>query len=241
MEITEDRLLGGRMIYCQPANGFRSGIEPVLLAAAIPVKPGEHVLEGGTGAGAALLCLHARVPGFCSVGVEADEAVAELAARNARVNAIAGMDVKAARLESVALCRTFDHAIANPPYHPADGTSSALTSRDAAKRGSADLLRVWIDRLASRLRSGGTLTLIVPAGRVPVCLSAMTAAQCDCTVIFPLWPKTGQAAKLVIIRGVKDSRTPMRLSAGLTLHQTDGEFTATAQSILRGGTALMLG
>ena len=61
---TDGHLLGGRVSYAQPREGFRSGIEPVLLAAAIPARPGEHVLEGGSGAGAALLCLAARVPGL---------------------------------------------------------------------------------------------------------------------------------------------------------------------------------
>ena len=54
MEVTQGHLLGGRVRYAQPRSGFRSGIEPVLLAAAVPARPGERVLEAGSGAGAAL-------------------------------------------------------------------------------------------------------------------------------------------------------------------------------------------
>ncbi|HJS85951.1 MAG TPA: SAM-dependent methyltransferase, partial [Acetobacteraceae bacterium] len=61
MDVTGGTLLGGRVRYAQPAEGFRSGIEPVLLAAAVPARPGECVLEGGSGAGAGLLCLAARI------------------------------------------------------------------------------------------------------------------------------------------------------------------------------------
>jgi tRNA1(Val) A37 N6-methylase TrmN6 len=55
MLTTDGHLLGGRVIYRQPATGFRSSIEPVLLAASVPSTPGEHILEAGTGHGAALL------------------------------------------------------------------------------------------------------------------------------------------------------------------------------------------
>jgi tRNA1Val (adenine37-N6)-methyltransferase len=129
---TEGRLLGGRVIYSQPESGFRSGIEPILLAAATPARPGERVLEGGTGAGAALLCLHARVPDVCSVGIEIDASMAELAGRNAAANGFAGMAVLAGGVESVDPGGDFDHAIANPPYHPLDGTASQSPAREVA-------------------------------------------------------------------------------------------------------------
>lgn len=241
MVTAEGRLLGGRLTYHQPASGFRSGIEPVLLAAAVPARAGERVLEAGTGAGAALLCLHARVPGIRCTGVEVDAAAARLAAANAAANGFDGMQVLTGRFEAVALPQGFDHAIANPPYHPAAGTPSPLAARDAAKRGSADLLHAWAGRLAGHLRERGSLTLIVSTGSVPTCLAAMAAARCACTVIFPLWPAAGAPAKLVIVRGAKNSRASMRLAAGLALHRPDGGFTEAAEAVLRGGSALPLG
>jgi tRNA1(Val) A37 N6-methylase TrmN6 len=237
---TDGSLLGGRVLYRQPAAGFRSGIEPVLLAASVPVRPAERVLEAGTGAGPALLCLSARVPGVQATGVEIDATMAELAAANARANGFAGIDIVAGRIETVAFHRPFDHAIANPPYHPSDGTASPLAARDTAKRGSGTLMTAWIERLSGALRDRGSLTLIVPAGMVPTCLSAMGQCRCPCTILFPLWPKAGRQAKLVLLRGVKNALTPMRLAAGLVLHNLDGSFTAAAQAILGDGSALTL-
>src|SRR5438094_893292 len=69
-DITSDHLLGGRVSYAQPRHGLRATIDPILLAAAIPAQPGEQVLEGGAGAGAAILCLAARVSGMTGVGVD---------------------------------------------------------------------------------------------------------------------------------------------------------------------------
>jgi tRNA1Val (adenine37-N6)-methyltransferase len=238
---SEDRLLGGRLAYSQPASGFRSGIEPILLAAATPAKPGELILEAGTGAGAALLCLNARVPGIHCVGVEADQATARLAAANAEVNGFTNMEVIPGRIETVSVRQDFHHAMANPPYHPADGTPSPAPAREMAKRGSPILLEAWVGWLAGHLRDRGTLTLIVTAGMMPNCLGLMAEARCACDVIFPLWPMAGRAAKLVMIRGTKNSRTPMRLLPGLVLHQRDGPFTEAAQAVLTDAAALALG
>ncbi|MDQ2763773.1 MAG: methyltransferase [Pseudomonadota bacterium] len=237
---TEGHLFGGRIIYRQPATGFRSGIEPVVLAAAVPARPGQHVLEAGTGAGAALLCLSIRAAGVRATGVELDQAMAELADANAHANGLDDIKIIVDRIETAAFHQPFDHAIANPPYHPPHGTPSPVAAREGAKRGSVALMAAWIGRLGDVLRDRGTLTLIVPAGTLPHCLSAMTESRCPCTVIFPLWPKAERSAKLVLLRGVKNARTPVRLAAGLVLHNPNGSFTPAAQAILAGGAALDL-
>jgi tRNA1(Val) A37 N6-methylase TrmN6 len=238
--ITEGHLLGGRVLYRQPASGFRSGIEPVLLAASVPAQPGERVLEAGTGAGAALLCLTARTPGIRATGVEIDGPTADLAAANACANGLSGIEIIVGRIETVTLPYSFDHAIANPPYHSSDGTASPVAARDTAKRGSVALMAAWIGRLSGVLRDRGTLTLIVPAGMIPACVSAMAESHCPCTVIFPLWPKAGRSAKLVLLRGGKNVRSPMQLMSGLVLHHPDGSFTEAARAVLDGAGALTL-
>jgi tRNA1Val (adenine37-N6)-methyltransferase len=238
--ITQGHLLGGRVTYSQPATGFRSGIEPVLLAASVPARPGHHILEAGTGAGAALLCLGARVPGVRATGVESDEAIAELAAVNVCSNGFAGIEIVADRIETAEFDHPFDHAIANPPYHLRNGTASPVAARQSAKQGSETMMVTWIERLGSSLRDRGSLTLIAPAGTTPVCLAAMVQNRCPCTVLFPLWPKAGRPAKLVLLRGVKNARTPMRLAPGLVLHNPDDSFTEAAQAILESGTPLAL-
>jgi tRNA1Val (adenine37-N6)-methyltransferase len=233
-------LLGGRVIYRQPAHGFRSGIEPVLLAASVPAGPGEHVLEAGTGAGAALLCLSKRSPGVRATGVEIDPVAAGLAAANACANGMEDIEIITGGIETAIINHPFDHAIANPPYHPPEGTVSPFASRETAKRGSAALMLTWISMLSAALRDRGTMTLIVPAPMIPACLKAMAESGCPCTILFPLWPKAGRLAKLVLLRGIRNGRTPMRLAAGLVLHEPDGAFTAATEAVLSGGAALRL-
>ena len=61
--LTEDRLLGGRVVMRQPASGYRAATDPVLLAACVAARPGMRVLDAGCGAGAAALCLADRRAG----------------------------------------------------------------------------------------------------------------------------------------------------------------------------------
>ena len=240
MVTTDGFLLGGRVRYRQPAIGFRSGIEPVLLAASIPARDGEHVLEAGTGAGAGLLCLRHRVPGVLGTGIEIDEPTARLAEHNIQSNAFDGLEIVTASIETADPRRVYDHAMANPPYHAGDDPGSPLAARDLAKRAPDNRVDTWIQHLSQHLRHRGSLTLIVPAWRLPDCLAAMEAHGCGCTTIFPLWPKQGRAAKLILLRGIRNSRSPLRLASGLVLHQPDGAYTQETQAILGGGAALPL-
>jgi tRNA1(Val) A37 N6-methylase TrmN6 len=213
----------------------------VLLAATIPARTGQHVLEGGTGAGAALLCLAARVPGLSGCGIEIDSDQTDRARDNAAANGMPGLIFIAGSVETDIPDAPFDHAFANPPYHLAPGTVSPDASRSRAKAGSSSLLEDWARALAKPLKHRGTLTFILPAASLPACLAAMAAAGCAVSAIFPLWPKAGVPAKLTIVRGVKGGRGTPSLLPGLILHTPDGRFTAEADAILRNGDALPLG
>ncbi len=156
METTDGRLLDGRVRYTQPRGGFRTGIEPVLLAAAIPARAGERVLEGGCGAGAALLCLAWRVPRLTGLGVERDPSLVALARENAAANGWPGLEFLTADLTTWGGPRRFDHVLANPPYYLEDGTQSPDPAREAAKRGSPESIAAWIAALVAPLRHHGT-------------------------------------------------------------------------------------
>ena len=237
MLTSEGHLLDGRVRYAQPLDGYRTGIEPVLLAASIPARAGERVLEAGTGAGAGLLCLAARVPGMESVGVEVDPAMADLARRNAAAN---GFDRISIATADIVGWRGggFDHAFSNPPWHdPADTPPPGARRRLATHEGAVPLER-WIAALRGALRPGGSLTVLVPARQAARATAALLAEGVGRLTLFPLWPKPGRDAKLALVRGYAARRGADRVAPGLMLHDANGMFSGPAQSLLRDGAAL---
>ncbi|MBN9511352.1 MAG: methyltransferase [Alphaproteobacteria bacterium] len=234
----EGRLLGGRVRHAQLRCGHRTGIEPVLLAASVPARPGERVLEGGTGSGAALLCLAARVPRVTGTGIEREPALAALARHNIAANGFAGLTVLEGDITAVAPDGPFDHAIANPPWHDAAGSASPDAAREVARRARPGLLALWAARLGAPLAHRGTVTLIIAAAVLPEALAALATAGCGSPAILPLWPRIGRAAKLLLLRAVKGGRGGAVVLPGLVLHGTDGRYTPEAEAILRDGAAL---
>lgn len=238
--VTADMLLGGRVKYMQPREGLRASLDPVLLAAATPAQTGDRVLEGGTGAGAALLCLAARVAGIKGLGIDHDPDLVRLAAANAAANSWPELQFATADLATSPIDGPFDHAFANPPYHQAAGTRSPSAAREAAKRAEPEFLPVWVKALSSPLRHRGTLTLILPPGLLEPALVAMRDAGVPGESVFPIWPKAGQSARFVLVRGRKHGRSPLVLAPGLILHEASGAFRPEAEAILRDGAALRL-
>lgn len=233
-DFTEDRLLNGRVALRQPRQGFRAGLDAVLLAAFIPAKPGEAVLEAGPGSGAAFLCLAARVPGLAIRAVEREAAMVALARENA---AQAGL---VARIEQgdvadLALARTLGpvaHGFANPPYWPG-GTPPPGAIRRAATHEAGPSLADWVGFLAAAIAPRGSLSLILPAARFDAAVAAMRAASFGAMEMLPLWPRAGTAAKRVLLRARKGARGPAQILPGLVLHEADGRFTEAAEAILR--------
>jgi tRNA1(Val) A37 N6-methylase TrmN6 len=202
----------------------------------VPARPGDAVLEAGTGAGAALLCLASRVPTVSGIGVERDPSMAALAARNIAANGLADrLNVVTADILAFTPLTLFDHACANPPWHDAGGSVSANASRDAAKRARPGLLAGWAAALAGALRPRGTLTLILPASALAEGMAALQAVGCGSVALLPLWPRAASPARLILLQAIRGGHGPARVLAGLTLHTAGQDYTPVAQAILRAG------
>lgn len=241
--LTDDKFLMGRLRLLQPVRGYRAATDPVLLAAACPARAGESVLDLGCGAGAAALCLAARVPGVVLTGLEVQPDYADLARRNAERNGVA-MEVVEGDLAAMPriLRRDFDHVIANPPYYGAGGTPSPVAGRDRAVRVVTPIA-AWVAAAGARLRPGGWLTMIFATPCLPEVLSSL-GPKLGSASVLPLEPREGRAPPRVILQARKGGRAAFRLLAPFTLHAGavhDGDrenYTQAATAVLRGGADL---
>lgn len=246
--LTCDALLGGRVRLWQPRRGYRAATDPVLLAAACPARAGERVLDIGCGAGAASLCLGARVAGLDLHGLELQPAYAALAGRNAAENGqrlhVHVGDVAAPPPALRAL--VFDHVVMNPPFFAAADAASPEPGRDTARRAGAAGVEPWILAGLRRLRQGGWLTVVQRTERLPEILAAC-AGRAGSIAVRPLAARPGRNAGRVLVRARKDSAGPFRLCPPLVLHEgpahlADGDdFSAEATAILRDGAMVSFG
>lgn len=238
--LTDDTLLGGRVRLTQARDGYRVAIDPVLLAATVPAKAGQSILDVGSGTGAATLCLAARVPGLVLAGIERDRAALALARHNGAANAVAAEWVEGDVLAPppALLARQFDHVMSNPPYRSVDRGQRSPNPAVAAAHAIDDAgFDAWLAFCAGRVRDKGTLSLVLPAGEIARAVAAIEPRLGGISLL-PLWPKAGVEAKRVILRARRGRRAPSRLLAGLVLHRDDGGYTGEAEQVLRHGGAL---
>ncbi|OQW51615.1 tRNA1(Val) (adenine(37)-N6)-methyltransferase [Candidatus Raskinella chloraquaticus] len=243
MEVSKDHLLGGRVRLRQAVDGYRAGLDAVLLAASIPAMSGERVLDLGCGAGAVSLCLLARV-GDCHVtGVEIDHDMAQLAQDNAALNGWeARLSIVAGDISRRGLLsdQTFDHIMANPPFH--DKRRHRLPRLEqraqALVEGEAGVDK-WFAVGLRRVKPGGSLTFILRADRLDEALAALGGLAGRITVL-PVHSHAGKPAIRVIVQAIKERRTPLSLLPALVLFDEKGEQSGAARDILANGARLSL-
>ena len=231
-EVTEDRLLGGRVVLRQPAGGYRAAIDPVLLAAAAPARDARY-LDLGCGVGTAGICLAKRVAECRVTGLEIQPSLAVLAHENAEINGLAGrMEIQTGDLldPPEALGEgMFDGVLTNPPYQdsrqsaPPDG-AKAIANRE----GEAGLVE-WIGFAGRMLKPKGWLAMIHRADRIDALCAALYPDFGE-SRLLPLWPKSGKAARRlsVLARKVRSEADNERDFVNRFQHLYTEGFTYTS-------------
>ena len=235
---TEDKLLDGRVTFLQPRHGYRAAIDPVLLAAAVPARSGDRILDLGSGTGAASLCLAARLRDVQVTGLELQGELVDLARKSADYSGLGGLvsfepgDILTPP-HSVNNAK-FDHVMANPPYmakgagFPPSDPQKAL----AYVEGPA-VLEDWLELAQRSIKTGGTVTFIHRSDRQEE-LVAGFSSDTWCVTLLPLWPKEQErAAKRVIIHAQHGAGMAPVIVPGLVLHDVDGRYSEKANAVLK--------
>lgn len=242
IETTRDTLFGGRLALRQPAKGHRAGTDAVLLAATVWPDFVGRVYDVGAASGAVGLGVAVAVPGAEVTLIERDAGLAALANENvsaaeltARV-AVANIDItdRAARQP---LLGGADLVLSNPPFYE---SGAVRLSPEAGRRDAHVLaeggLKDWLDACLAFLNPRGTLTLIHRADALPQLLTGIGGRLGDLTVL-PVYPRAGEPASRILLRGRKGSRAPFKIAPRLVLHDERG-FTPPVAALHDGTGAI---
>ncbi len=166
--VTHDTLLRGRIKLIQPVRGFRSSLDPVLLAGFIS-PPFGHFLDIGCGTGALSFLLLAHDPAATGVALEIQPRLARLTARAVEANQFSRrltvVEEDARQTQAIAQ-GTFDLVATNPPFRPlGSGNLPPHSERSLAHHEVTLALADWLDLAHTALRPDGRLCAIFPTDR----------------------------------------------------------------------------
>lgn len=240
--MTEIHVLDHKVQLLQPEKGgFRTSLDSVLVAAACPAKAGDSVLDAGCGVGGAAFCLLWRVPHINLTGVDAQADMVTLAQKNAALNKRDAHFITADIRDFAGTQeRAFNHVLCNPPYLDAGTYTQSPNAQKAPAMGHAGTdvtLEDWVLCAHRVLKSNGTFTLIHRAEYLDKILQAL-GRKFGATEIYLFYSYAGEAANRVIVRTIKDRKSPLVIHAPIILHQQNGAYTQEADALLKDGAAL---
>lgn len=238
-------LLDGKIRLYQPHSGFKAGIDPIFLSAAVAEFSPQDILDVGCGVGTASLCLKHHLKSCQIKGVELQKEMLDLAQKNVILNSaeqnihLIHADINKPQ-KNLAL-GGFDATMSNPPYfEDKQAIPSPHKNKAISHIESCTTLRDWVKFCTNMLKHKGYYYFIFRIDRLDKLIHELVKVKAGDIHIFPLWPKKDSKAKRVLVRARKGVQSPVSLLPGFVIHKNDGKYTKEAEEILKQGKILRL-
>lgn len=224
-----DDLQNGYMLFQNPKQ-FCFGIDAVLLAWFAKAKPGERVLDMGTGTGIVPILMKARYPKGYFTGLEIQEESAELARRSVAYNKLEqDIDIVTGDIKEAGAVfggASFDVVTTNPPYMIG---SHGLTGENSAKTIARHETLCTLDDIIAQAAK-----VLVPKGRFymvhrPFRLAEIMTELCGCGLepkrMQLAYPFIDREPNMVFIEAVKGGKSRITVEKPLIIYKEPGKYT----------------
>lgn len=236
-EVTTDDLQNGYYIY-QPADGFRFGVDAVLLSEFAHIKPGENVLDMGTGTGIIPILLAAKTKGKHFTGLEIQEFSAAVAKKSVLLNKleeridIVNGDIKEA--SKLFGNERFNVVVSNPPYMIADHGLRNDADEKYIARHEALCTFDDIAREASRvLISKGRFYLIHRPFRLAELFMTLKKYKLEPKRMRLVHSYVDKEPQMVMIEAAKGGNSGIKIEKPLIIYEKGGEYTEELKEIYK--------
>ena len=209
-ERLDDLQLGGLEIIQDP-NKFCFGVDAVFLSDFARVKPGETVLDMGTGNGIIPILLSAKTQGRKFTGLEIQQDTAEMARRSVlhnhledRIEIVTGDIKEAAEIFKPAF---FDVITINPPYMLADhGLRNPDSARAVARHEVLCSLDDILRESMRLLQDKGRFYMIHRPFRLTEIMIKMNHYKIEPKRIQFIYPHIDREPAMMLIEGVRGAK-----------------------------------
>lgn len=223
-ERLDDLQLSGYEIIQDPER-FCFGVDAVLLTDFVKVKPGERVLDLGTGTGVIPILLEAKTQGRYFAGLEIQEESADMARRSVaynhiseKVHIVTGDIKEAAEIFKTA---SFDVITTNPPYMLNNhGLKNAGDARTIARHEVLCTLEDILRESAKILpESKGRFYMVHRPFRLIEILNKMCQYKIEPKRLQFVHPYVDKEPTMVLIEGMKGGKPRVRIEPPIIMYE----------------------
>ncbi len=208
----------------QPQNGYRYSVDSILLAEFVNLRPKAKVLELGAGCGVIALIVARRFPACTIQAIEIQKGLFEFLKKNIETNHL--MDRVQPIWEDIANVKTifepnmFDHVITNPPFREPVSGRLCLNAQEALARHEIIIdLDTILKAAFFALKAKGRFSIIYPAERLSFLFFSMSQNRIEPKRLKCIHPSQEGQARMVLVEGVKEGGTELRIHPPLFLNQ----------------------
>ena len=214
----------------QKTDGFCFGMDAVLLSGFAAVKPGERVLDLGTGTGIIPLLLSAKTEGEHFSALEIQDEIARMAERSIKLNhleekiEIVHGDIKeASRIFGAA---SFDVVTTNPPYmNDAHGLKNPTEVKAISRHEVLCTLEDVVREGAKVLKPGGRMYMVHRPHRLIEILGTMKQYKLEPKRMRLVYPYVDKEPNMVLIEGIRGAKSRMTVEPPLIVYEKDSSYT----------------
>lgn len=220
----------------QNTEAFRFGMDAVLLADFVRLRPRERVADMGTGTGILALLLSQKEESCSFEAFEIQEYIAKMAARSVLLNGLEDrIRVHSADMRNAwkIVGREQLHAVVcNPPYGKKGSTLISGTQIVSLARHEEDCTIENVCASCSAvLRNHGRLYIVFPAQRMLELMDALRKARLEPKVIRMVCAHVDKPPYLIMVEAMKNAKPNLLWLPPLVVYNQDGSETEETKRI----------